>query len=351
MQGASLNKLRTIVLVTFVSALIWAFAEGQSLQTRRTRAEIEFPATSASAYVVRVLDDQGWSGTVELQVEGPATSLEGLETVLRAPLSLAPGMAEGVPAESGEHSVDLREVLRNLPLFRARGVTVISAEPQSVRVVIEALTTTQVPIRVEVAPGEIEGTAEAVGRSEVTVRLPTRVAAQLTSESRVIARVRAEDLARLEPGRRAVVPNVRLEPGPELMGVQPLEITPAQVDVQLLVRSKTEVVVLPSVPVDVRIPPDLLDVWTIEIPPEEQSLRDVRVTGPSEIIQRIRNNQQPVTAFIRLTYTDLERGVTSLQAEFTNLPSQLTVEADDREIQFVARRRGASPEGGSPSGL
>ncbi|HZW08452.1 MAG TPA: hypothetical protein VFF69_00975 [Phycisphaerales bacterium] len=351
MQSAPLERVRTIVLVTFVSVLIWAFAEGQSLQTKRADVDVHFPANSDSPYVVRVLDDQGWRGRVELQVEGPATSLESLELALRAPLSLDPDLVEGVPSESGEHTLELREVLRNLPVFRTRGVTVISTEPQNVRVMVEELTTQAIPIRVEVAPGEIEGSAEVVGRPEATVRLPARAAAQLTSESRLIARVRAEDLARLEPGRRAVLPNVRLEPGPDLLGVQPLEITPDKVDVQLLVRSKTETLVLPSVPVDVRIPPDLMDVWVIEIPPEEQTIRDVHVTGASDLIERIRTNQQPVTAFVRLTYTDLERGVTSAQAEFTNLPSQLTIEADDREVRLTVRRRSAAPVEEGPPGL
>lgn len=344
MNGAPIQKLRTILVVTFVTVLIWAFAEGQSLQAKRTVAEIEFPSASAEPYVVHVLDNQNWRGRVELLVEGSTTSLEALESALRTPIVLEPGV-DGVPRESGEHTINLRDALRSQPAFQARGVTVISADPPTIRVHIEEMATRQIDILVEVPQGEIEGTASPVGFNQASVRLPARVAEQLSGEASLLARVRPEDLARLEPGRRVILPNVRLEPGPELADVQNLVITPAQVDVQLTVRSTSETYVVPSVSVDVRIPPDLLNVWIIEIPQEEQAIRDVRVTGPSELIQRVRNQELPITAFIRLTYSDLELGATAARVEFTSLPSQLTVESEDREVRFTARRRSETTSG------
>ena len=57
-----MDKLRTAVLVTFFTVLIWALAEGESLQTKRTVVDVEFPRMVADAYTVRVADTSTWRG-------------------------------------------------------------------------------------------------------------------------------------------------------------------------------------------------------------------------------------------------------------------------------------------------
>lgn len=344
-----MEKVRTITLVTFVSVLIWAFAEGQSVQTVWTEAEVEFP-TVVDGYSLRVLEEPGW-GQVNLQVEGSTSSLEELESDLGRAIRLEPGM-EGVPRESGEHTVDLRQALRAHPVFRSRGVAVVSAEPESVRVAVDELTTIQADVRVDAPVEEIAGAPEAVEVSAAAVRLPKRAADALEAPPVVIARVRPEEVARFDPGRPVTLRGVRLEPGPQLAGVQPLEIIPAQVDVRFVVRSKTETTTVQTVPVELRIGPDLLREWEVEVPPEEQYLKDVRVTGPAELIEQIRANQLRISAYVRISYEDVQRGVTSKLAEFTNLPSPLTIEAEDREVRLTVRRRGGeeNPQDPLPQG-
>lgn len=343
-----MDRAKTAILVTLFTVLIWAFAEGESLQTKRTVAEVEFPTLSGETYAVRLVEGQDWRGRVELQVEGSTASLEGLESQLRrAPLTFAPGM-EGVPRESGEHTVDLRQMLRGHRVFRARGVTVLSVEPPTVRVVVDELTTKRLPIRVEAPTEELEGAAQVVGAGEAEVRLPVRVAAALPEGAVVVARVRSEDLAPLPEGVRSTI-QVRLEAGPELDGARVLGIEPALAAVQLTVRSKTETITVASVAVDVRLPPGELGSWDIQIPLEDQSLRDVRVTGPSDLIAQIRSGQRVVRAFVRLSFEDLEAGVPSKRAEFTEFPSALTFEVEDPDVKLTIRPRQAGPREG-PAG-
>ncbi|MBK7406329.1 MAG: hypothetical protein IPJ41_17420 [Phycisphaerales bacterium] len=347
-------RFRTFLLVTFVTILIWAFAEGESLQTKRTVAEIEFPPVSGGTYAVRLPDDPNWRGRVELLVEGSTASLDSLDTVLRRPLKLAPGM-EGVPRDSGEHVLDIRQVLRNHPDFRTRGVSVVAAEPPTVRVTVDELRSVDIPVRVDVPAGEIQGSAEP-DPARISVRLPARIADQLTPAAALVARVRSEDLAKLTVGQQTVLRDVRLEPGPELAGVQPLEMARTLVNVSLAVRSKTETTVLSTVQVDVRLPPGELGRWDIQVPTEEQSLRDVKVTGPSELIERIKDTSPAglkIRAFIRLSYEDLEAGISSKRAEFADLPGPLTFEVEDRDVRLTIKHRDATPAdsrtGGSPA--
>lgn len=350
-----MEKVKTAILVTLCTALVWVYAEGRSLQSTRTVVEVGFPMQPGEAYAVRVVGDQGWRGRVEVQVEGSAASLDGLETVLRRALVFLPGM-EGVPRESGEHTVDLRGALHGHPEFQSRGVTVLAAEPAMVRVVVDELTTVRLPIRVEVSAEVLEsldGQAQVMGMNEAAVRLPARVAAGLAEGAVVVARVRAEDLSPLQEGNRSTI-QVRLEAGAGFSGAGVLVIEPAQVAVQLTVRSKTEMVTLPSVAVDVRLPPGELGLWDIEVPEGEQSLRDVRVTGPGELIEQIRSGGLVVRAFVRLSFEDLEAGISSKRAEFSAFPTALRFEVEDGEVELRIRARQAGggdgvEDGGSPS--
>jgi hypothetical protein len=342
-----MNRAKTAILVTFFTLLIWAFAEGESLQTKRTEAEVDFSTPSSETYAVRLADGEDWGGSVELIVEGAASSLDGLESVLRRALVLSPGMA-GVPRESGEHTVNLREVLRAHDEFRSRGVQVLSAEPLTVRVVVDELTTVTVPIRIEAPVEELDGAPQLVGVTEAEVRLPARLAAALPAGAVIIARVRSEDLAPLQEGVGSTI-QVRPEPDAAMEGARFLEISPSQVSVQLTVRSKTESITLRTVAVDLRLPSGELGKWDVQIPLEEQSLIDVRVTGPSDLIEQIEAQQLVVRAFVRLSFEELERRVSSKQAEFTDFPDALglTFEVEDREVRFTIQARADGQGDGS----
>lgn len=349
-----MTKLRTVILVSFFTLLIWAFAEGESLQTKRTVAEVTFPAQVSEGWSVKPASDQEWRGRVELLVEGPTASVDGLEAVLRRPLTLTPGM-EGVPRQAGEYTVDLRQALRAHPEFRSRGISVLMVEPPAVRVVVDELTTVRLPITIDAPAEELAGPPQLVEAAEAAVRLPKRIANALAPGAGVVARVRPDALAALREGARSSLP-VRVEPGETLqqaLGNEGFSIEPAQVTVQLTVRSKTETFTIPSVTVDVRLSPAELGGWDITL--DDPTLRDVRVTGPSGLVEQVRSGALVIRAFVRLSYEELEAGITSKKAEFsdfTNFPGVLNLrfEVEDPEIGLTVRPRQAPPQGGPAGG-
>ncbi|MFG0242984.1 MAG: hypothetical protein ACF8R9_09380 [Phycisphaerales bacterium JB054] len=344
-MSARVERLKTGVLVTLIAVLIWAFAEGQSLRSQRTVVELEFSPLSNGVWATRVVDGQDWRGRVEVLVEGSVTSLDSLEAILREPVSFEPGM-EGLPRATGEHTMELRESLRLHPEFRSRGVSVLSAEPATVRVHVQELATLSLPIRVEAPSAELDGVAELVGVSEATVRLPAEMAAALEPGAAwMVAQVDPSQLAALQEGVRSIL-RVRLVPGSVLDRDSVFSVEPAQVDVRLTVRSKTESHVLVSVPVDLRLPAGELGRFDVTIPPEAQALSNVTVKGPSELIQRIRDGQLVVRAYIRLTYEELEAGVTSKRAEFSGYPVALSFEVEDPDVSVEIHRREPGPNGG-----
>lgn len=336
------ERLKTGVLVTLISGLIWALAEGQSLRTQRTVAEIEFEVLSNGTWSTRLVEGQDWRGRVELVLEGPVAGLDSLDAALRQPLVFSPGM-DGLPRASGEHIFDLREALRAHPEFRSRGVSVVSAEPETVRVRVQELATVSLPIRVQAPAAELDGPAELVGQTEASVRLPAdRVPGLAQGTASMVAQVTPEDLASLQEGVRSVL-RLRLAPGPGVPDEAVFSVDPAQVDVRLTVRSKTETIMVPTVPVDLRLPVGELGRWEVTIAPEDQSLRDVEITGPSELIERIRSNALAVRAYIRLSYEELEAGVASKRAEFSEYPTALSFSAEDLDVSLTIKKREPGP--------
>lgn len=335
--------LRTIVVVTLVTALIWLFAEGQSLRRASVTGEVRVMGPPGSSHVVRVVEPAGWQGAVRMTLQGAASRVGAMDSALRRAIELTPG-AEGFPLQAGEQVVDLRAALRGHADLRSRGITLVDAEPATIRVLIEEVRTIDAPVRVDAPAGEVEGAAEA-SVSAVSVRVPASFPQD--AEAYVTARIRPEDLRAFEPGRRATVRGVRLELSPALAGLSSVEITPTTVDVSLTVRFATDSIVLASVPVDLRLPAEELRRWEVEIAPGTRFIQNVKVTGPAEIIEQIRGGQLAVGAFVRLSYEELERGIGAKQAEFASMPTPLTFEAEDREVRLIIRAREAE---GDPSG-
>lgn len=345
-----MNKLKTIALVSFFTVLIWAFAEGESLQTKRTEAEVMFPSQVADGWSVRVAEGQAWRGWVELAVEGPTASVDGLESVLRQSLSITPGM-EGLPRASGEYAVDLRQALRGLPAFRTRGISVLSVDPPTVRVVVDELTLVSLPVVVDAPAGELAAPAQVVGPAEASVRMPTRVAESLPSGAGLFARVRPEALASLREGVRSTV-QARVEPDEALSaaaGSELLGIDPAQVDVQLTVRSKTASVVVQRMTVDIRGQLDELSEWEITMDPPD--LKDVRVTGPSELTEKLGpGGGLSLRPFVWVAYDELREGTLTKTVEFsdyTGYPQALNLrfEVESPEVVLTIRRRSPAGQG------
>ena len=348
-MSVPVQRLKTGVLVTLIALLIWAFAEGQSLRSQRTVVELEFSPLSNGMWSTRVVDGQDWRGRVEVLTEGSVSSLDSLEAVLREPMSIEPGM-EGLPRATGEHTMELREALRMHPEFRSRGVSVLSTEPATVRVHVQELATLKLPIRVEAPSAELDGVAELVGASEASVRVPAAMASALQEgDAWMVAQVEPAQLEAMQEGVRSTL-RVRLVPGPALAKDAVFSVDPSQVDVRLTVRSKTESYLLASVPVDLRLPVGELGRFDVTIPVEDQSLSNVTVRGPSELIARIRDGELVVRAYIRLTYEELEAGITRKRAEFSGYPVALSFDVEDPNIGLQIRKREPGPNGGENAG-
>lgn len=331
-------RVRTILIVTIVTLFIWLFAEGEGLRTQRLRVDVALDAGGATR-VLRVLPGQAWTGGVEARVEGSTAALDALlagTAGAAGAITLTAGRE--LPGTPGTHSVDILAALRSSETLRQSGVTLLDVDPPSVELVIDPLVTRTVPVRIVAPDAELAGPPEPEPAS-VEIEFPESFASIFEGQPvAVTARLTPAQLEALEPGQPALVPGVRLEPPRALVGETGVSIGPERVDVSLTLRSRTDAELLASVPVFVRLPAAEAERWLVEVD-EPQFLRDVRVSGPREEIERVRSGDLRVVAELTLTFDELERGITEKQADFGSLPTSLRFETADQTVRFRAVRR------------
>jgi hypothetical protein len=344
-----LDQLKVFILVALLTALVWMLAEAESLRVERLPAVLAF---SENGRLVRVEPGQEFTGHIHIRMEGPTSRVDELAIRLRRVLHLEPGM-DGVPLEPGRHTINLREALRYHPQVRDIRVTIVDVEPATVTVVIDNLVTRSLPVRVEVPPGQVLDAAPEAAPTLVDIRMPESAARRLTEGAQAVARPDPAAVAALPEGRRGTIPNVPVEVPEALLGIEGIRVLPPQVSISLTLRSRTATLTLATVPVHMRLPPEETTRYDIQIPQNSRLLTNVTVSGPSDIIEQIRENRLRPIAYITLTFEDLERAAAAgepVQAEvtFSDLPSPLRFETATRTIPVEVQRRennAGTPEG------
>jgi hypothetical protein len=335
-----INQAKTLTLVGLITALVWLLAEAESLRTEKLRTEVVFRTKPESGRFVRLDGGQEFTGPAVVSIEGPTADVDAVSTRARRTIELEPGM-EGVPAEPGRQTVNLAQALRSHPLFRDSHVTVTAVEPPSATVWVDTVVQRQVPVKVEVPEGTLLDGPPVADPATITVRLPESTSKREV-EFQAVARLTPESLANLREGRRAVV-TVPLTLPPSVLG-EVLRMSPAQVGVTLTLRSRLASVVIPVVPVHVRLSPSDVGVWEVEVPPESRSLPNVTVSGPVELIDQVRAERVRVVATVPLTSDDLERAAAAGQpiekeVVFSEVPTLLRFECQQKTVKLTIRRR------------
>ncbi|MBM4108318.1 MAG: hypothetical protein FJ255_05825 [Phycisphaerae bacterium] len=332
------RNLGAIVITTIVALLVWIFAESESLRSREFATDVTFVVDAQSDRLVAVGANTGWTGRVGITLTGPAGSLERVERRLREGVRLAPGMA-GVPLEVGTRAVMLRDAIRGLPIVRETGVTVSRVDPAEVLAEVDQVRQAEARVVVDAGDAELDGAPD-VTPPTAQLRGPGRALDRLGArEPTVSLRLEPAALRNLVPGRRETLTRVPLRPPPELDGVVGVRVEPSTADVQLTLRSRTAQVELPAVPVGVWLAGSEMARFEVVIKPEDQFIRNVRVSGPSDLIAQVRSGELRISATVVLGFEELERGITSKDAVFNLVPSPLRVEADSRLVRFEIRRK------------
>jgi hypothetical protein len=285
---------------------------------------------------------------MDLRLQGSPGALDAVRERIRGGVTLVAG--DDFPIGPGElFAVNLQDALQRHEAFRNTAVTILDAQPDVFRVELNDLVTRPARLSIADAAGLLEGSPQ-VSPAELTVTLPSSVARDLPDGPiPAFVRLAPETLESLEPGQPTTLTGLRAELPPELAGAWGVRLENRPVSVEVTLRSRTDMLDLPPLPVQVVLAPSELDRFSIQIAPGDQDLQGVRLVGPVEQIERVRRalaeptgGEMPMAALI-LDFEELERGITSKAAEILRLPRGVVAEIEDRLVRFQVRRRDQPP--------
>lgn len=340
--------MRTVLLVTLITAVVWLLAEARMIQTRTVELQLVLvgaPEDRESPLVVRPAPYSVWNSTIDVELEGSLASLDQTVRELHGTLELTTGGE--IPSGAGVHELDLRSIVRDHPALRAHGVGIRSMSDDTAIVEVDTIVEVEAPVRVDVPSGiRLDGAPRAVPAS-VKVRGPSSVVDAI-GVLEASASPSGSVVSSLTPGRLEIVPEVPVVlpltgiggAGGTGTGSWALRVTPARVDVRLTLSATTQTTTIERLPVQVLLAPGEVGRWDIRINPGDEDLVSVLVAGPSDALGAIVDGSVTPIAVLALSFQELERGVRSKTPVIRGLPAGCVVRSTIPEIGFAITRRG-----------
>ena len=348
-ERGTLARIRTIIVVTLISAMLWLLAESRMVRTSEIEAQVGLMKAQAAGgieLVVRQSPEEPLLRTIKVELEGSTSGIDRFARAMQNRFDLRLGRE--IPARPGIFTIDLRAELRKAADLDIHGVTIKSVTPETIMIEVDEIETRDLPVRVSVPDGVQTDTTPRAEPLQVRVRAPSTILSGLEAEH---ARVDLSDsqLDALTPGRLETIPGA-------IVSIDQLDaeswatsITPSQVDVLITLRSITQQLTLDPLPVQVMIAPEEIGDWQVEIDGSDRDLVGVVVEGPVEAIESLRNGNVRPRAFISLSFEDLGRGVRSAPAQIMNLPRGCRVVSSEKTVGIRITR--TPSDDASPSGV
>lgn len=328
------HRIETGVIVTFITALIWLYAEGESVRSDSAAATLRFVPAAGQTLAISPRQEQ-----VRVTYRSSTRLQQQFQRMLSQPIEIPLEPT----ADDQEQNIALRDRLVNHPAISGKGIEIISVDPEALFVRVQKLTSVELPV--VVVPGDVRlsGTA-VVSPATVELRLPDRAAA-IVANSHV--EVRLNDINDdLEPGQSQTVSlPVVLPP----MFPREATATPSQVEVTFTPARRSQTLTLPYVRIMVQAPPRLLGRYEIRLRDDLLVLPEpVEVVGAPEKIDTLRAGPDNVVAVLRFTAEELAGGITSKPAELL-LPDGVTARSVPPRLSFQIIDHQPNGSGVSPT--
>ncbi|MDF1808233.1 MAG: hypothetical protein P1U42_00905 [Phycisphaerales bacterium] len=349
------GHIRTFIIVTLITIMVWLLAESRMVRNRTIEAQIVLttvpvPVTATgneTVLVVRQSLEQVQVRTAEIKIEGSTAGLDRFARTLQNRVELRVGRE--IPGKPGTHTIDLRAILRQISESTGHGLIISEVSPATINVQVDELQSREFPVRV-VLPNEIQ--LDGAPRADpdlITVTAPTSILNGIRSNEAVV-RIDDAEISQLAQGRLETIPGVVVQ----IDGVDrqdwATQITPSQVDVFVTLRTLTENHTIDRLPIQVLLAPGEIGKWLVRINESDKDLVNVEISGSAQAIEMLKSGEIEPRAFINLSFEELERGISSKPAQILGLPAgcrvtspQMTVKFDISAISSTADIR-AEPE-------
>ncbi|UCD76354.1 MAG: hypothetical protein JSV91_05400 [Phycisphaerales bacterium] len=317
------TEIWTILIVTVVTALIWAWAATETREEKDVYGTVRFTIEDDTTQWLIDPDEHAPSVTLE----GSTMAIQRAEQILRAGLDL-----EIDRRGPGHHTIDLASALQEQELIAETGVTVAATEPAVVSVDLDRIV--KVPAaRVDPKLPGVQVTGLEIDQTEVMISMPSLLRGLHPGDLVVEAFVDAAQLQGLPPdSEHKLDATVRL-PQAGLQNHAAVTVTPPTVEVTFTIVSRTRELALDSVRVQVAGSPENYREYVVEL--AEQTLRDVTIEADADLIRRIEAQSMYVAAVVHLSLADMEQGLSEKAVTyFLALPAVGSVAAEGELVQF-----------------
>lgn len=348
-QRTIFAKVRTVIVVTLISMMLWLLAESRMVRSQSVKAQLAITSVESPGgieLVVRQAPGVSLVREVEIELEGSTSGIDELVRQLQNRLELRLGRE--IPARPGIFEIDLRAELRGSPDLDMHGVTITSVSPERVFIEVDEMQTREFRLRVELPEGVETDGAPSADPALVRVRAPSSVLAQISADSGVVT-ISQDQIERLNPGRLETILGVVEIEGINA-GTWATTIEPAQVDTRLELQSVTKNLELDPLPVQVLIAPGEVGRWRVDIDDGDRDLIGVEVEGPVAGIEALRSGTIRPRAYIVLSFEDLEREIPAQAVQIVNLPPGCRVVGTERVVGLRITRVPLDEAAENPTG-
>lgn len=325
--------LRTVLLVTLITGLLWLYAEGEVVKRHEIDLDVRFIAAAGRQLLIQPAEPK----RVRIIFRASNSVAANLDRSTRNG-GITVEMSDDPTKPDGPRTVYLKERLSAEKPIADLGLNILEVQPADVDVDVQRLVTLNLPVAV-VAEGVTLG-GVTTDPLTVAVTLPASQAGRW-DKAKVEARPDPRELAGLPINQPQTI-NVPLRI-PDAMRNSRATLASTSAKVTLTVRRLTESIVLRAVPVLLLSPPAELERQWVKLDDDQTVLRNVSITGPSDVIARIRSEQVRVWAELRLTADDIEKAATKESASgavVINLPPGVAVDAPPLPVRYRVIRKG-----------
>lgn len=328
------RNIEDYVIVTVITLLIWLYAESRTLEPYdpgRLALELRTPSEDM------VVSDAS-ATAVHVQFTGAKSAISRLQARLSGKLRVTLP-----PLEPGKQTLPLQDLLPKSEQLGDASVNIASIDPPTLTLTL----TRRVP-----RYGELIWKPEGVRLqdgfkaepSKVRITLPEDKLSDVMIDGKVVLELRSrEDIQSFQPNKERKVQADVLLP-PSLANNPNVRVEPAEVTLSFIIEKKEERYTPPSVPVFITWPPGEPKSFTVELNEEDQLLKDVKVTGPADLVAQVRSGTIPIRAQVVFDHDALvkggQRGESPYPIQFVDVPTALSVESPKTSVRVTIKRLG-----------
>lgn len=287
------SSITTFVMVTVISILVWIYAESRTIRT--SSIDVNVVVVPNGDPLFQVTPEQPQHVRLTLKASGAGVAAVE-QRALKAPIRIVLKEVEGVRAITHQ-TLSLREDIEAALLLNEQGVTLVDIQPKALDLTLTPIDSVRRPVKF-LDPYDLAEADVKLRPNEVEVRAPAPSSRQLSVADPVV-RLTPELIENLEPGK-----SVEIDLPVDVQGSwggRGFSIRPATVRATLVITRRVETLKLSKVPIVLQLRPEDAGKYRVSIENGAEAFSGVKVSGPAELVERVRKLPDQVTAVVRLT--------------------------------------------------